>query len=72
LVEKTTLYLPQDLKAAIKRAAVARGVSEAEVIRQSIQEGLAERRPRPKGALFSGGRPTARDAEQLLRGFGDR
>jgi hypothetical protein len=32
-LEKTTLYLPEDLKLAVKRAAAERGVSEAEIIR---------------------------------------
>ena len=36
-MEKTTLYLPPELKAAIKRVASERGVSEAEVIRESLR-----------------------------------
>jgi hypothetical protein len=36
-MEKTTVYLPDDLKAAVKRAAAQQGVSEAEVIRASIR-----------------------------------
>ena len=36
-MEKTTLYLPEDLKVAVKRAAAERGVSEAEIIRESIR-----------------------------------
>ena len=31
-MEKTTLYLPDDLKAAVKRAAARKQISEAEVI----------------------------------------
>jgi Arc/MetJ-type ribon-helix-helix transcriptional regulator len=36
-MEKTTVYLPDELKAAVRRTAQQRGVSEAEVIRESIR-----------------------------------
>jgi len=36
-MEKTTLYLPEDLKAAVERVAAERGVSEAQIIGQSIR-----------------------------------
>ncbi|MHB1929971.1 MAG: ribbon-helix-helix domain-containing protein [Acidimicrobiales bacterium] len=71
-MEKTTLYLPEDLKAAVKRAAVERGVSEAEIIRESIRVSVGDVRPRARGALYSSGRPIARDAEEMLVGFGER
>ena len=71
-MEKTTLYLPEDLKAAVRRAAAARGVSEAEVIRASIRLSVGGPRPQPRGALYSSGRPIAREAEELLAGFGER
>ena len=71
-MEKTTLYLPDDLKAAIKRAAAQQGVSEAEVIRQSIRQVLGDVRPAPRGGVFCSGSPIARRAEELLAGFGER
>jgi hypothetical protein len=71
-VEKTTLYLPDDLKAAIKRAASQQGVSEAEVIRQSIRQTVGNVRPRPRGGLFSSDQPIARRTDELLAGFGER
>ncbi|MCK4177375.1 CopG family transcriptional regulator [Aciditerrimonas ferrireducens] len=71
-MEKTTVYLPPDLKAAVKQAAAARGVSEAEVIRESIRASVGGIRPRPRGALFASGRPIARQADELLAGFGER
>ncbi len=71
-MEKTTLYLPEDLKVAVKRAAAERGVSEAEIIRESIRVSVGGVRPRPRGALYSSGRPIARQAEELLVGFGER
>jgi hypothetical protein len=71
-VEKTTVYLPDELKAGVKRAAKQRGVSEAEVIRESVRAGVAGVRPRPRGGLFAGSEPTARRADELLAGFGER
>ncbi|MPY83850.1 MAG: ribbon-helix-helix protein, CopG family [Actinophytocola sp.] len=71
-MEKTTVYLPDDLKAAVKRASQQRGVSEAEIIRESIRSAVGGERPRPKGALYSGTEPIARRAEELLTGFGER
>ncbi|MHB1501029.1 MAG: ribbon-helix-helix domain-containing protein [Candidatus Dormibacteria bacterium] len=71
-MEKTTLYLPEDLKVAIKRAAAQQGVSEAEVIRESIRQVVGASRPRPQGGLFSSGQPIARQADELLAGFGER
>jgi len=57
---------------AIKRAAAGRGVSEAEVIRESIRLAVGGVRPRPRGALSASGQPIARQAEQMLAGFGER
>lgn len=71
-MEKTTLYLPDDLKAAVKHSAAQQGLSEAEVIRRSIRQVVGAGRPQPRGGLFSSGQPTARRAEELLAGFGER
>lgn len=71
-MEKTTLYLPPDLKAAVKHVASERGISEAEVIRESLRSTVGQRRPRPRGGLFASGAPIARQAEQHLAGFGER
>jgi len=72
IMEKTTLYLPEDLKSAVKRAAAERGVSEAEIIRESIRVSVGGVRPRARGALYSSGQSIARDAEEMLAGFGER
>ena len=69
--EKTTLYLPEDLKRAVKRAAAARGVSEAEIIRESIRGSVGGVRRRPRGALYASRQPIARRAEEMLAGFGE-
>ena len=71
-MEKTTIYLPDDLKAAVKRAARQREVSEAEVIRESIRTAVGGARPRPRGGLYSGAEPIARRVDELLDGFGER
>ncbi len=71
-MDKTTVYLPVELKTALRRVALERGVSEAEVIRESIRQAVAGVRPRPRSGLFAGAEPVARDADAHLAGFGDR
>jgi hypothetical protein len=71
-VEKTTVYLPLELKTALKRAAQRRGASEADVIREAIRQAVGEERPRPNGGLFASESPIARDADAHLPGFGER
>lgn len=67
--QKTTVYLPDELKAAIEGEAKRRGLSEAEVIRQAIAQAI--RRPRPQAAIIEGEAFASR-AEELLSGFGER
>jgi hypothetical protein len=69
-VQKTTVYLPDELKAAVAREADQRGVPEAEVIRDAIA--AAVRRPLPRPGVFESERPIAARADELLAGFGDR
>jgi Arc/MetJ-type ribon-helix-helix transcriptional regulator len=69
-MDKTTVYLPVELKLAIKRVARRRGVSEAEVIRDSIRDAIGDDRPRARGGLFASGAPIAREADEHLSGFG--
>lgn len=66
---KTTVYLPDDLKAALEREASRRGVSEAEVIRQAISALVT--RPAPRFGLIDG-EPMAERTDELLSGFGER
>jgi Ribbon-helix-helix protein, copG family len=68
-VQKTTVYLPDDLKAALARTARQRGIAEAEVIREAVAAAVA--RPRPQPGIFSS-EPFADDADDLLSGFGER
>lgn len=73
-MQRTTVYLPEDLKRDLKRVAQERGRSEADLIRQGIRQVVDEHAPsRPRIPLFSSGNPTlAEKAEELLEGFGDR
>lgn len=68
-MQKTTVYLPDDLKSAVAREARRRGVAEAEVIRGAIAHALE--RPRPQGGLYAA-EPFADRADDLLVGFGER
>ena len=71
-MEKTTVYLPVELKTGLRRVALERGVSEAEVIRDAIRRAVAATRPRPQPGIFAGSGSIARDVDKHLRGFGER
>jgi hypothetical protein len=72
-MKKTTVYLPDDLKDSLERAAVVQGRSEAELIREAVRELVRELEPpRPRLPLFSSGDPTlAQRVDEELRGFGE-
>jgi hypothetical protein len=69
-MQKTTVYLPDDLKTAVTTEARRRGIAEAELIRAAIA--AAVRRPKPKGGLFASAEPFADRVDGLLPGFGER
>lgn len=73
-MEKTTVYLPGDLKRALRRASRASGRSEAELIREGI--GLvtgAHRIAEPRLPLFESGQSDlAERVDEALTGFGER
>jgi hypothetical protein len=80
-MEKTTVYLPKRLKAALKRTAEAAGSSEAAVIREAIERATGEAAaPRPRLPLFhTPGADLAERVDEALAGgsgrgpaFGDR
>jgi Ribbon-helix-helix protein, copG family len=73
-MQKTTVYLPDDLKHELERVAAARGCSEAELFREAVRM-LAEEAasPRPRLPLFkSGKRGLAERIDRALAGFGER
>jgi predicted transcriptional regulator len=71
---KTTVYLPEDLKASLERLAGEEQRSEAELIREAIRQRVERRaRPRPRVPLVEtglGDPDAAERADELLTGFG--
>ena len=70
-MEKATVYVPDGLKAALKRAAEAR--SGADVIREAVRELVRDLEPpKPGLPLFFGGDPmlAERIDEDLRKGLG--
>ena len=69
MTRKTTVYLPDALKADLEREARSRGTSEAEVIREALSAAVS--RPSPRHG-FVDAPPIADRADELLAGFGER
>ena len=71
---KTTVYLPEDLKASLERVAAEKGRSEAELIREAIRAlvgGGAPAKPRIPLMATGLGDPTAAErVDELLEDFG--
>jgi ribbon-helix-helix CopG family protein len=73
-MRRTTVYLTDELKAALERTAARTGTSEAEVVRSAIATATAEdASPRPRLPLFDSGDPTLAERvdEELAAGFGE-
>jgi hypothetical protein len=72
-MRKTTVYLPDDLKLRLERAAGDNGLSEAELIRTAVDVYTrTHARPRPRLPLFSVGEvEPITDWDEALRGFGE-
>jgi hypothetical protein len=73
-MQKTTVYLPDELKHALAREAVSRQCSEAALIREAVGAlTRGQARPRPRVPLFRSGRPgLAERVDRALKGFGER
>ena len=73
-MRKTTLYLPDELKASIQRIAERESRSEADVIRAALRSAVETAAPpRPRIPLVSAGLgdPSAAErVDELLEGFG--
>jgi len=69
-MKRTTIYLPDDLKARLEAEAQRRGVTEAEIVRVAVDKELL--RARLSGGIFTGGGLNARDIDSgdALEGFG--
>ena len=69
---RTTVYLPEDLKAELERVAAEAGRSEAELIREGVRAVVDSRRVEPTIPLFRSGIPDlAERVDELLTGFGE-
>jgi len=72
-VKRTTIYLPEDLKSTLARAAEEEGRTEADLIREGIERLLRSRRPEPHVPLFASGKSDlAENVDKLLAGFGEK
>ena len=69
-MNKTTVYLPEALKQGVERMARQRSCSEAEVIRQAVQDAVS--RPVPRGGIIPGDSAWAERLDDCLDGFGER
>jgi hypothetical protein len=72
-MQKTTVYIPDDLKREVGRLAQLRGVTEAELVREALRS-LTSRAlpPSPRLPLFESGKPElADDIDRALAGFGE-
>ena len=67
---KTTVYLPESLKKDVERQAQRLLCSEAEVIRQAIQDAVS--RPQPRSGIIPGDSAWAEQIDDLMEGFGER
>jgi hypothetical protein len=74
-MQKTTLYLDEDVYGRLKQLARGRRKSPASLVREAIAEYTARhaprRKPRSIGAFKSGRRDLGQRAEELLAGLGD-
>jgi hypothetical protein len=73
---KTTVYLPESMKRSLERAATDRGVSEAVVIRESLERSLVGVRPKPRFGFITepdvdGATDVATNMDKYLVGFGE-
>jgi hypothetical protein len=71
-MEKTTVYLPAQLKRALGRSARRQGLSEAELIRRALEAAVSAEPVRPTPGVFAGTEPVAERVDELLAGFGER
>lgn len=72
-MKKTTVYLPERIKATLARPAAERGVSESSLVREAVA-GLVWKTesPKPQLPLFHSDDPTlAKRLEEELGGFGE-
>jgi hypothetical protein len=74
VMHKTTLYLPDELKAAVQRLAAETGRTEAAIIREGIELAILRHTPPPPTIpIFVSDDPhLAERVDEHLAGFGER
>jgi metal-responsive CopG/Arc/MetJ family transcriptional regulator len=71
-VKRTTIYLPEELKNSLSRAAREEGRTEADLIREGLETYLRSRHAEPRLPLFTSGKADlAENVDKLLAGFGE-
>ncbi len=75
-MKRTTIYLPEEMKARLEAEAARRQITESELIRRAVDKEL--QRPVPRGGIVSGPGDgtngadlTRATARQWLEGFGE-
>ncbi len=70
-MKRTTVYLPEELKARLEAEASKRGVSEAEIIREAVDKEM--RRSRSFAGIVTGatGGVTSENLHEHMEGFGE-
>ena len=73
VVKRTTIYLPEQLKAALEQMAAEERRTEADLIREGLERLLESRYPRPRIPLFESSLPpdAAEHFDDYLQGFGE-
>ncbi len=73
-MHKTTIYLPDDLKADLERLAAESGCTEATLIREGLRLAIAQRTPPPPTIpIYVSDDPHfAENVDEQLTGFGER
>ncbi len=73
-MKRTTIYLPEDLKAELERLSRDENRTEADLIREGVRQLIDDRnRPRPDFPLFdSGGALDWSNDEEMLAGDPER
>ncbi|MDR1294747.1 MAG: ribbon-helix-helix domain-containing protein [Bifidobacteriaceae bacterium] len=70
-MHKTTIYLPDDLRARVRNAAITAGSSDVAIIREAIERGVPPMPRRPRVGLYASGDPISDRVDELLAdGFG--
>lgn len=72
-MKRTTVYLPEELKARLEAEAQRRHITEAELIRRAVDNELHRRAPR--GGFLSGGPDdgiTGANLHEQMEGFGEQ